>query len=380
MSFWGFPIIPLIFWLILFLFLWKIPLALDQVRDNKTKNSLNPIENFSISVIIPARNEEKNLKSLLDSLVMQSIKPLEIIVVNDNSRDNTAKVALEKGAKLINLLELPYGWTGKSYACFEGAKYSSGDILVFLDADTILEVDGLRRLLQLYEKTGGFLSVQPFHLMKKPYEKLSAFFNLISFLNMNISSIIPWLNKTIGAFGPCFICRRSEYFEIGGHEAVKGEIIEDMALANLASKKGYKVNAFAGRGVISFRMYPEGISQLVEGWTKNFATGAVKTGFLLFLISFGWITGALSGPIDIFKGLVIGNICLLKNGIILYILFSAQIYFFLRKLGNFGVISSTLYPFNLAFFIFIFLRSLVYTYLLGYVCWKGRKIPLRKRS
>jgi len=371
------PFIPVFFWLLLFFFLLKIPLVLNETRKEQAARSLNPARWQSISIVIPARNEERNLIRLLDSLAAQSLKPKEIIVVNDSSSDGTSGVTQKKGARLINLPPLPPGWTGKTFACFEGAKAASGDILIFLDADTVLDEGGLEALMSLYDKTCGIVSVQPYHRMEKPYEKLSAFFNLILFLNMNVSSCIPRLNRARGAFGPCFICSRADYFAIGGHEAIKGEIIEDMALARLARKKGFKVHCYAGQGVISFRMYSDGIGHLIEGWTKNFATGAVKTGPWLFLVTFGWVTGAMSGPVDIIKGLVSGDDFIWKTGLILYLIFSVQIYFFLRKLGNFGIFSAILYPFNLVFFIFIFLMSIVYTHLLGYVNWKGRRIKLR---
>ncbi|MGC8745904.1 MAG: glycosyltransferase [Candidatus Saccharicenans sp.] len=377
-------LLPFFFWALLFLFLCKIPLASKQSQPLRQElpESDPPVrtEPPSLSIIIPARNEEENLKKLLDSLARQSLKPAEIIVVDDNSCDLTAQVAQERGTRLIKLSALPEGWTGKALACFEGARAASGDVLIFLDADTCLEEGGLEILLSLYEATDGFLSVQPYHRMEKLYEKLSAFFNLILFLNMNISSCISGLNRARGAFGPCFICSRADYFALGGHEAIKGEIIDDLALARLAHKKGYRVHCFAGRGVINFRMYPGGLKQLVEGWTKNFATGAGKTGWWLFLVTFGWVTGAMSGPVDLVKGLVTGHNLLLKIGLILYLLFSVQIYFFLRPLGNFGLWSVILYPFNLAFFIFIFLRSLIYTNILGYVNWKGRRIKLRPRK
>jgi 4,4'-diaponeurosporenoate glycosyltransferase len=379
MNFYFLVSIPFLFWLLLFLFLWKIPLALKEAKIQKKGMGSDPPGLRSVSIIIPARNEERNLNLLLESLGQQSVRPQEIIVVNDNSTDGTARVAEMGGARLINLKDLPEGWTGKSFACFEGARAASGQLLIFLDADTVLETNGLEVLLKLYEKRGGFLSVQPFHRMERPYERLSAFFNLISFLSLNISSIICRLNKPVGAFGPCFICQKNDYFAVGGHEAIKGEIIEDMALVRLAQRKGYEVHCFGGQSVISFRMYPGGLSQLVEGWTKNFASGAAKIGPLMFLISFGWVTGAMSGPVDIFKGLATHNSFLLKTGMVLYAIYAAQIYFFLQKLGNFGLLSAILYPINLTFFIFIFLRSLVYTHILGYVYWKGRKFRLKNR-
>ena len=369
----GFPAIPVVFWFLFFLFLWKVPLLIEK-RDQAE----SPADPLRVSVIIPSRNEEKNLPTLLSSLAAQSWPPAEVLIVNDNSTDGTARLATAGGARLWNLAGLPEGWTGKAHACWQGALASCGEILVFLDADTVLEEDGLKGLIGAYLQTGGLISVQPYHRMEKPYERLSAFFNLILFLSMNISSPYKWLNRPRGAFGPCLVCGRQDYFSLGGHQAVKSEIIEDMALARLALKRGFPVHCFAGKGLISFRMYPGGLKHLTEGWTKNFATGAGRTEFSLFLVAFGWVAGALTGPLDIIKGLANDNIFLLKTGGILYLMYSVQICYFLKKLGNFGALAAALYPVHLLFFIWIFLRSLVYTHLLGYVYWKGRKISLRK--
>ncbi len=150
-----FPIFLLVFfWLLLFLLLWKIPLARNVTREKRSTTELSPTREMSVSIIIPARNEEKNLGSLLDSLNCQTLAPSEIIVVNDGSEDRTASISLEKGASLINLPNLPPGWTGKAHACFQGAKAASGDLLIFLDADTVIERDGLETVLNLFEKKG----------------------------------------------------------------------------------------------------------------------------------------------------------------------------------------------------------------------------------
>ncbi|MCX8160582.1 MAG: glycosyltransferase [Candidatus Saccharicenans sp.] len=374
-----FKLLPVFFWLLLFFYLAKIPLAIEAFRkQTATSNCQSLLMPPAVSVIIPARNEEKNLGFLLDSLAKQTLKPAEIIVVDDNSSDSTSQLVLNRGVHLVKLGPLPEGWTGKAYACFEGARAASGQVLLFLDADTRLADNGLEVLLGLYLSQQGFVSVQPYHIMEKPYEKLSAFFNLILILNMNISSYISRLNRPRGAFGPCLVCSKGDYLSVGGHEAIKGDIIDDMALARVALSKGLQVHCYAGKGLVSFRMYPGGLKKLVEGWTKNFATGATRTSPVLFLVSFGWLAGALSGPLDVAKGIVSGNDFLWQLGLGLYLIFALQVYYFLRKLGNFGVLSAIMYPLNLIFFMLIFMNSLFYTHLLGFVHWKGRKIRTRK--
>ena len=104
----------------------------------------------SVSVIIPARNEEHNLPTLLRSLASQPAKPREIIVVDDGSTDRTAEIARQLGATVIASQPLPDGWRGKTWACHQGAQAATGELLLFLDADTWFEPDGLARILAGY--------------------------------------------------------------------------------------------------------------------------------------------------------------------------------------------------------------------------------------
>ncbi len=154
-----------------------------------------------LSIIIPARNEEFNLPTLLRSIASQSVTPREIIVVDDGSADHTSDVALRFGAKVVVPQPLPAGWRGKTWACHQGARAASGNLLMFLDADTWFEPDGLARVLAGYvvqhsrcpehqnrlkpelqtesdPALCGAFSVGPFHTVQKLYEELSLFFNL----------------------------------------------------------------------------------------------------------------------------------------------------------------------------------------------------------
>ncbi len=369
-----------IFWIVGFLLFWKVPLLKPSSSSSSFYSSDEVSSGSSVSVIIPARNEEKNLGSLLSSLNEQSYPLDEILVIDDHSEDGTPQIAVSSGATLVSLSEIPEGWIGKGWACWTGANRAQGEILVFLDADTVLERDGLSRLLSEYRKKGGLVSVQPYHIMKKAYEKLSAFFNLVLFLNMNIASIFASISKPLGAFGPCLVCSRKDYFSVGGHQGAKGEILEDIVLGKRFLKQGYPVHCYAGKGTISFRMYPGGFRQLVEGWTKNFASGAFASKGVLLFLSGAWITGCLSSVLDIVKGLATRNGPALLTACVFYLLFAVQIHLILRHLGNFGPIPSLFYAVPLLFFLLLFLRSLFFTYVLDYVVWKERKISLRRRQ
>jgi len=132
-------------------------------------------DSHSLSVIIPARNEEKRIVPLLESLRSQSVRPSEVCVVDDSSTDQTAEIVKKHGYRVVQCPILPEGWTGKSWACWNGVHSTEGELLLFLDADVTLKKDALERLLFEYERTGGLISVQPFHLMSRFHEYFSAF-------------------------------------------------------------------------------------------------------------------------------------------------------------------------------------------------------------
>jgi len=367
LSFW----LPVIFGSLAFLALSRMPFLKEE-----NQNSCD--FNYRLSIIIPARNEEENLGRLLNSINGQTIPVNEIIVVDDHSEDRTGQIALNHGARVIQVPDLPEGWLGKSWACWHGVLASKGDLLILLDADVFLEKGAMERLVNLYEKKKGLISVQPYHFMVRKDEKLSAFFNFILSLNMTLPLLFRKIIRPSGAYGPCLVCHRQDYLAAGGHEAVRGEILEDMALGRKFLEKGIPVHLYGGKGTIFFRMYPRGFCQLIEGWTKNFASGAFSSNPLCLLICAGWVTFCLSVPLNMIKGFLTQQYPLVIISFLLYLFFAAQIGWGLNRLGNFGVGPAIFYPLYLLFFIAIFFLSLFQTYVRRQVRWKGRKIKLTK--
>jgi 4,4'-diaponeurosporenoate glycosyltransferase len=215
--------------------------------------SIQPCSTATLSIIIPARNEEQNIPTLLRSIASQPVKPREIIVMDDGSTDRTAEIARQLGATVMASQPLPDGWRGKTWACHQGAAAATGDRLLFLDADTWFEPGGLARVLS--GCTGGAFSAGPYHAVRKPYEDLSLFFNL----NMNVGTLPR------GLFGQMLLVDRASYRRVGGHESVKGRILENFQLAEQFRAAGIPVRSECGRGVFSFRMYPNGLRERVAG-------------------------------------------------------------------------------------------------------------------
>ncbi len=360
-----------VFWALGFLFLFRIP----HCRNRNWKKDAYP----STSVIIPARNEEKSLPILLRSLREQSFRPYEIIVVDGTSEDRTFEIARREGAIVMPSGPLPAGWLGKPWACCQGASVAKGDLLIFLDADTFMEKDGLKQIIDTYLARDGVVTVQPFHQTKQLYEQLSGYFNIIELAGMGTFTALGNLIKPIGLFGPCVIMSRKYYFKSGGHRQVKGEVVEDLALGSRIKKQKVPIHCYGGRGTLSFRMYPNGLGELVEGWGKGFATGALKTPLPLLAALILWIGGSITATSHVIQSLSGANTAAVLIWGTTYLLYAAQIYWMLARAGTFKFYTALLYPVSLLFFLVVFIRSFFLIYIRKSVNWKGQKISLKNR-
>jgi len=362
-------IVHAVFWLLGFLIIWRIPVCMKSPEDPDISSV---VEN--ISVIIPARNEQENLPRLLNSLSGQTKKPLEIIVVDDDSTDSTAEIAKDHGARIIRLKDLPPGWVGKTWACHNGASKAKGKYYLFLDADTYLEDDGIEKIASCAKSRKGVVSIQPYHKIKKLYENLSLFFNIILIAGMGAFTVLGKAVRPIGAFGPCMLCSARDYDRIGGHESIKGKVMEDIAIGKEFLKKGINLHCMGGKEVIDFRMYPGGFMDVVVGWSKGFSTGARSTSIIVLIMVIAWIVGAIF-PINLLAtGLGSMDIALLILSAVFYTAFVIQIYCMSWRIGRFNFFASMLYFIPLAFFIIIFLYSFILTFIRRKVSWKDRHI------
>jgi 4,4'-diaponeurosporenoate glycosyltransferase len=341
----------------------------------KVKPSLKGISTVnlpSVSVIIPARNEAKRIQPLLESLKREgAFKQHEVIVVDDHSVDQTASIAESFGAKVITSKPLPKQWFGKPWACYQGAQAATKNIYMFLDADTAIEKQGFKKLLGVFFKEKTPMSVQPYHTMKKPYESLALLFNLIVMMSSGLFTPLGKRFKASTFFGPCQVVTKDDYWAIDGHGAAKHVVLEDIALGQ-AFQKTLKTNvrAYAGNGIIAFRMYPEGLASLIEGFIKNFATGAgMIAPWLLVVISI-WITGIFMSFLSLSPE-TLGNgtyaIGYLVTGLITWLLS--------RKIGQFPLLVVLFYPLYVLFFLWIFVRSSMQANKKK-VMWKGRSLDL----
>jgi 4,4'-diaponeurosporenoate glycosyltransferase len=327
----------------------------------------------SVAVVVPARDEERTLPTLLASLAAQELRPGEVVVVDDASTDATAALAEAAGVVVVPAGERPSGWTGKAWACEVGVRGTASELLVVLDADVELAPGALAALVGEHEDVGGLLSVLPEHRPQRAYEQLSVPCNLVSV--MGTGAAIPGARgRSDGAFGPCLVVRRSTLDAVGGFAAVHGDVVEDLALARRFSALGLAVTARRGGDLVGFRMYPDGPRHLVEGWTKNLAAGAATVPRHRAALVGLWVTAGLLPTALLVTGRLRRR-APLTVAVLAWAASAVQFHVLSRRVGRFRWWASPAHPALLGAFTGLVVRSEV-ARRRGVVRWKGRQVVL----
>jgi len=239
-----------------------------------------------VSVIVPARNVERSIRQCVESICVSDYPAFEVIVVDDRSEDDTARVARgvapDRAQRVIVVdgAELPDGWFGKPWACTQGVVEAEGELLLFTDADTVHEPTLLSMTVaELEKEAADALTVLGRQLMEMLWERLVqpriAVPMLLRFSQMGMPCEPKGWRGAL-ANGQYLLFRRSVYEELDGHDAVRHEVVEDQRLAQILCRAGKKLVVREGASVFATRMY-RSLAELIEGWSKNMATGARQT-------------------------------------------------------------------------------------------------------
>ncbi|OGW60349.1 MAG: hypothetical protein A2V83_03860 [Nitrospirae bacterium RBG_16_64_22] len=228
-----------------------------------------------VSVVIPARNEEENIGPCVESLRKSAGCAIEIIVVDDESGDRTAEIVQavqekDSRVRLVRLNGLEPGWVGKSHALFRGVREARGEWLLFTDADTRHRPRALAECLALAgERNADLVSLSPEQVCGSFWERLLQP-EIFSFLESRFPfhEINGDIASCAAANGQYLLIRRSVLEDVGGMEAVRSEIVEDLALARLVKEKGFRIHFSPGEGRVEARMY-RSFRSLWQGWSKN---------------------------------------------------------------------------------------------------------------
>lgn len=334
-----------------------------------------------ISAIVPARNEQEVIAMCVASLTAQK-EISEVLVVNDQSSDNTVQIVRELMKKfaqvrLLDTTELPAGWVGKNYAVWLGAQAAQGEWLLFTDADAVHEPDSTAKALAMAHRADAELvSVSPEQIVETWYEKA-----LVPYVYTRLSRLFTFEevnapeNSAAAANGQFLLMRRDVYRRVGGHASVAGEVLEDVALAKRVKAAGYRIWFGSGKGMVRVRMY-RSFDAMWQGWKKNLyqlvggtpeavrkeltmALAPVGLAILLAVILTGMTRSLLAGVCMLFIALavVLLDYCLelARNG-------------YPASLGLYGLPGRLLYG--------AVLRASYQSYRQGRLEWKGREYPV----
>ena len=324
-------------------------------------------------MIIPARDEERTIERTVRAFLAQTYRELEIIVVNDRSVDRTGEILAQfETIVVVDNEEPPPGWLGKPWALHQGSRRATGELLLFVDADVIYAPDAVAAAVAHSEDRGAAL------LSLFPHMEMHGFWEHIVMPNLAVFafSFLPlWLaNRTrmpllaVGG-GPGNLVRREDYEAVGGHEALKDAVVDDVGLARLMRRRGHRTEAVRAEGRVTVRMY-HGLGEIVRGFTKNaFAVFGyhyfVAALFFVLAIVFHLLPFALAVTGDLIAIATVAMIALTRA-----VLFTAIGY----RLDNaiFG------HPLMIGTWCWILIRSVWFTGIRRQLHWRGRTYDAKR--
>ena len=252
-----------------------------------------PLNPPLISVCIPARNEERNIRACAEAMLAQDYPNLEVIILDDRSTDATPQILADIASRdsrihPISGSDLPKGWAGKPHALFQASAVAHGEWLCFVDADTFLSPTTLSSCYTKALATkADMFTIMTFQILGTFWEK--AIMPLVmTALSVGFSprKVNDPKTKDAIANGQFILIKRSTYTAIGGHESVKNNIVEDKAISERVKWNGYRLIVADGMQVARTRMYTS-LPEMWEGWTKNIYLGLRDQPALMALGLFG---------------------------------------------------------------------------------------------
>ena len=361
-----------------------MPRIADISRPEWDQRPATPNGEPRVSVIVPARNEEADIRETLTKLLALDYSNYEIIAVNDRSTDRTGQIMDEVSSadksvratrlKVIHISDLPSGWLGKTHAMWTAAEQASGEWMLFTDADVLFKPDSLRRAIAYAEGEGAdHVVLFPRMIMKRPSERMMiAFFQALFVFGHR-----PWKvadpkakdHMGVGAFN---LVRRSVYDAVGTYRALRMEVLDDMKLGKVIKNSGFAQRNVFGEDLISLH-WAQGAFGIVNNLTKNFFA----------VLSFQWwrTVAAILGLGFLNLGPFVGvwlahGWARIPYAIALGSLFG--IYYGMSGMSAVPAYYFFLHPVSTCLFMYTLLRSMVWTLSNDGIVWRGTKYPLEE--
>jgi chlorobactene glucosyltransferase len=355
-------IYSLIIFIVVGIFSTWIYLLFFMIKSLRNSPRLEKIKNINktfpmVSIIVPARNEERYIRKCVDSLVKQDYHDFEIILVNDESSDKTLEIMNEyqksySAIKVLNVNRPDADWTGKNWACYQGYLNSKGDLLLFTDADSYHSENTLSLVVQnIKHYRLDAITVMPRLLCNDFFTKVTLPL-LTIFMHTRFSPLkVNDAKSKLGYFfGSYFLIKRDTYEKVGSHASVKHEIIEDGALGKKVKEGNFKMRMVRGESYVQ-TIWARNASELSKAidrlvipmFMENRLKLSLLSLVLFFLLIFPFLIVSLSLTLSIIHPYILNFVILLLAGITLVILFLANLIqitmtLFLNKFYSLGLI------------------------------------------
>lgn len=347
---------------------------------------LDSVPSMKLSVIVPARNEQDCVAECLRSLTAQSEdgwrlgEQWEILLVDDHSTDRTRAIAQEiAGVTVMDAPKLEHGWTGKANAVWAGAKAARGEWLLFTDADTVHESNSASRAVVEAERHEvAMLSYSPRQIAHGVWQR--ALMPLVfSELAMTYppAKVSDPASHLAAANGQFLLVRRDVYFAHGGHEAVRNEVLEDVALARVVKNHKLGLRFRYAPEAVATRMYRT-LGAMIEGWTKNLA---LLFGNALALAAWRVLDLILLVGLPILTAWTYEVSTRRIFWIVLLLIWLRTLWRFYRRVAksHFPALDCAISPLALPLFAALLYRSWFQHTVTKRVSWKGREYAPRSR-
>lgn len=334
-----------------------------------------------ISICVPARNEARDIKACLTSLLTQEYPNFEVIAVDDHSTDATGDIIESLATEFPNLLplkgqKLPSGWLGKPFALHQAVQKARGEILIFTDADPVFQPHALTSAVyHMSTKNLDMMTLMPGTEFVSFWERAvqPVVFGFIAALSRFKKINNPDSTSAMG-FGAFIMVKKEVYESIGGHEGIKAEILEDVMLAKRAKKAGFKLLAADAKAIFSIRMY-HSLKEIWTGWRKNIFI-AMKKSVSRTLYYICVILGFLVTPYLVLLGNILSESGILLTGTALIaLLMTLSASFHLCDEIRLNRWNAFLFPLGAFIMAAIMLNSMTQILIKRQTEWRGRKYP-----
>jgi GT2 family glycosyltransferase len=326
----------------------------------------------ALTVIVPARNEAKDIRACLTSLLQQDYPAIDILAVNDRSNDATGAIMDELAAshpaklRVLHVESLPPEWLGKTHAMALAARQTASEFLLFTDADVLFAPDSLRRALAYaVEANADHLVLMPTTIIHRWDEAgLLAFFQIFSLWGPRLWRVAdPRAQRDALGIGAFNLLRRTAYEAVGGYESLRMEIVEDLGLARRIKRAGLRQRVAFGRDLVRLH-WAAGVPGLIQVMTKNIFA-AVNFRIPLLLGGCAWLLGFCILPFVLvwdpaFTLPAVVSVAAIAWGFVL-----------MGRPSGLSAWNALLAPFAAAIFVFTMLRSMLTTLRQGGVIWRG---------